>query len=465
MKNISRYEIKSILGQGNMATVYEAHDPRINRTLAIKVMRKEKCADNESRTRFLREGKAVGALNHPNIVTIYDVSELDSTPYIAMEMINGTSLDKLIKQDHSFSFDQIAQLGIQLANALHFAHTRNIIHRDIKPSNIILSDDFRTVKITDFGIARVEEVEITQLTQIGNLLGTPQYMSPEQVNGEKADARSDLFSLGSILYQLLTGKRAFSGQGLAKVLFQIATESPEPIENLRPETPDILKQAVTRLLEKDPQKRYQSGEELAAALELSLEQMNPHALNRVFAFSRSGFNTLGFFLTIALIFSSCVSIGAFHFSQSQKLSDDFVISHADSLSKFMSESAAESLLSQDWRSLEILVKDFQEKYHLNSIAFADREHIIKASNEADRLNRNLNAPRVFSFDIYESNYQFTTPVRFGDQDIGALQFGIVRRSVFEQFNLGQIATPTLALGASLLLLSVISLFSISRIRK
>lgn len=265
LKEIKRYQIRAHLGKGSMADVYEAYDPHTDRMLAIKILREDRQENNEYLQRFFREAKAVGSLSHTNIVAIYDIDELNKRPFIVMEHLKGIPLSELIRSGRKFSFDEIAAIGIQLAMALDYAHSRGIVHRDIKPSNIIITSSNFKVKITDFGIAHFEDPEITMKTRIGDVLGTPQYMSPEQIQGTIVDGRSDLFSVGVILYQLLTGERPFSADTIPTLMYRITTMEPKPM-NLGPEVPKAMRYIVHKLLEKKPESRFQSGKELAAAL-------------------------------------------------------------------------------------------------------------------------------------------------------------------------------------------------------
>ncbi|RYG24020.1 MAG: serine/threonine protein kinase, partial [Burkholderiales bacterium] len=220
MKMVGRYQIRSRIGQGAMANVYRAYDPEIQRELAIKVLNQQFRRDPECVSRFLREARAAGSLSHPNIVTIYDVGEANSFPYIAMELLTGKPLDTVMQVSGAFAVGDVLNIGGQLADALTYAHGFGIVHRDIKPSNIMLSQDGRTPKILDFGIARVSEAgadsNATRLmhTQVGQVMGTPRYMSPEQALGRPLDGRSDLFSLGVVLYEMITGKPAFDGASI-----------------------------------------------------------------------------------------------------------------------------------------------------------------------------------------------------------------------------------------------------------
>ncbi|MGE0533082.1 MAG: protein kinase [Hyphomonadaceae bacterium] len=271
-KQVGRYQIQERIGQGAMANVYRAYDPGIDRVLAIKVLKREFCRNTECAARFLREAKAAGALSHPNIVTIYDVGEIEGFPYIAMELLEGEPLDKVAQRVGSLPIGDVLEIGLQLTDALRYAHSQGVVHRDIKPSNIMLGADGRSIKILDFGIARVTEAgtslsESNQLkTQIGQVLGTPRYMSPEQALGRELDGRSDLFSVGVVLYELITGRPAFTGSSAATLALQITQQEPSPIDS-SPECPRGLKFIVGKLLAKRPEKRFETGKHLYDALQ------------------------------------------------------------------------------------------------------------------------------------------------------------------------------------------------------
>ncbi len=261
-----RYRIEGLLGEGAMARVYKAYDARHDRYVALKILKEAWRGDREVLDRFFREARAAGALNHPNIVIIYNVEDAPE-PFIDMELVEGPSLARLLKERGGLPPAQAVATAKALALALDYAHTHGRVHRDIKPSNILLASDLLTPKLTDFGIAVIDQPEAAQLTQHGQMLGTPRYMSPEQMRGERADARSDLFSLGATLYEMLTGRYAFPGETLVALSTQITQDQPQPVSRLAPETPPHIAAAVEKLLEKDPARRFQSGRELLAALE------------------------------------------------------------------------------------------------------------------------------------------------------------------------------------------------------
>ncbi len=267
MDSIGRYEVKEMLGSGAMADVYLAFDPKINRTLAIKLLKSEHASNDEYRFRFLREASAAGNLVHPKIVTVYDVGEVDEHPYMAMELLSGNSLEDLMEANHEFSIPDVLEIGIQVADALHYSHSQGVVHRDIKPANIVCAEGGTQVKITDFGIAHVDDTHNSQQTQMGAILGTPQYMAPEQLRGEKIDGRADLFATGILLYQLLTHEKPFTGNTLASLFLEISNGNYVHIEHLVADIPPRLARIVSRLLQKKPGRRYQTGEELSMALQ------------------------------------------------------------------------------------------------------------------------------------------------------------------------------------------------------
>lgn len=273
---IGRYRIDAPLGEGAMANVSLAYDPSIGRTVAIKVLKPEYRGDTELVNRFLAEARTAGMLSHSHIVTIYDVGEVDGVPYIAMEHIAGRPLDEILRDEGRLTVERVLALGAQIARALAYAHGRGVVHRDVKPSNILICDHGRTAKLLDFGIARVAagNDQDVQRTQAGQVMGTPRYMSPEQAMGLPLDARSDLFSLGAVLYEMVTGNPAFPGTGLATLAIQIAQHDPEPIKRQVRECPRGLCFIIGKLLAKKPVDRFADAALLGQALEREREAAN-----------------------------------------------------------------------------------------------------------------------------------------------------------------------------------------------
>lgn len=263
-KKYGRYEILKEIGKGSMGMVYLARDPHIDRLLALKVLRPDRVSSEEFMKRFLREAKAIGKLSHPNIVAVYDVGEDHGTAYIAEEYLDGVSLDQAI-EDQRLSIGDIVAIGVSIAETLEYAHRKGIVHRDVKPSNIIVLPD-KHVKLTDFSIAHIEDPEATVQTHAGEILGTPAYMSPEQVLGQAVDGRSDIFSLGVVLYELVTGERPFKGSSLTAIFRAITTVNLVEIRKIKPPVPRRLELIIMKSLAKDPEERYSNGLEMAEAL-------------------------------------------------------------------------------------------------------------------------------------------------------------------------------------------------------
>lgn len=264
---LGRYQVEKELGKGAMGVVYLGTDPKIGRTVAIKTMAlaQEFEPDElaEVKERFLREAETAGRLNHPNIVTMYDAGEEHDLCYIAMEFLKGKDLVPYTKPDHLLPIPRVMDIVLKVADALDYAHAHNVVHRDIKPANIMYEMETGGVKVTDFGIARITD---SSKTKTGMVLGTPSYMSPEQLSGKKVDGRSDLFSLGVMTYQLVTGQLPFQADSMAALMFKIANEPHMPATTLRPNLPPCLSAIIDKMLEKDLDKRYQRGAEIVADL-------------------------------------------------------------------------------------------------------------------------------------------------------------------------------------------------------
>ncbi|MCX6618565.1 MAG: serine/threonine-protein kinase, partial [Acidobacteria bacterium] len=256
---VGRYQIIEELGRGAMGVVYRGYDPTIGRTVAVKTVQLD-AGDTELVMRFRREVQAAGVLSHPNIVTIYDAGEDQGLFYIAMELVEGETLQKMLAQG-PLPVEQVIRLAEQIAAALDHAHGHYIVHRDVKPANVIVSGGH--VKVMDFGIAKITGAT---MTGTGQVLGTPSYMSPEVVKGQGADSRSDLFSLGVMLYEMLTGARPFLGDNITTVIYKIIGEHPEPPSAVKAALDPGVNYVVLKALAKNPAERYQSCGELAGDL-------------------------------------------------------------------------------------------------------------------------------------------------------------------------------------------------------
>jgi len=265
---LGKYEIQGVLGKGAMGVVYKAFDPHIERTVAIKTIRKELVDPdlaNQFMARFKNEAKAAGRLHHPNIIGIYEYGEDDSVAYIAMEYVDGTGLREYLNRKARFELPQLVAMVSQLLQALEFAHARGVVHRDIKPANLILTSG-GVLKVADFGIARID---MSSLTMTGMVMGTPSYMSPEQCQGRDSDHRTDIFSAGVVLYELLTGERPFTGSP-ELIAYRICHESPKPASQVASLTlPPSLDDVIDTALAKMPDLRFQNALAFRNALQVS----------------------------------------------------------------------------------------------------------------------------------------------------------------------------------------------------
>lgn len=267
LQKLGRYEIIEELGRGAMGVIYKAKDPAIGRFVAIKTIRLGDFTDpshlEELRSRLKREAQSAGALSHPNIITVFDVGEEEGLSYFAMELVEGATLETLIETHQKLEEAAIVHIARQTADALGFAHQHGIVHRDIKPANIMLTQDGR-VKVADFGIAKVGS---TRMTQTGMLLGSPSYMAPEHFLGQGLDGRSDIFALGIVLYELITGQPPFVAENLGALSYKIVHEDAIPPIRLKPDLNPQLNEIIVKALARDPAQRFQSAQELCAALD------------------------------------------------------------------------------------------------------------------------------------------------------------------------------------------------------
>ncbi|MDP4746207.1 MAG: Stk1 family PASTA domain-containing Ser/Thr kinase, partial [Candidatus Nanopelagicales bacterium] len=277
-KLANRYELGDLIGRGGMAEVFEAVDTRLNRTVAIKILRDDLARDPAFIARFRREAQAAAALNHPTIVAVYDTGEeiegegrsATNVPYIVMEYVNGTTLRDIVKSGRKLQTERALRISIGVLDALAYSHSHGIIHRDIKPANVMITKN-GDVKVMDFGIARALADTKATMTGGSTVLGTAHYLSPEQARGESVDARSDLYSAGVLLYELLTGEPPFSGDSPVSVAYQHVSEYAAPPSSLDSQIPNEIDTVVLHALAKSPDDRYQTAEEFQSDVERVLQ--------------------------------------------------------------------------------------------------------------------------------------------------------------------------------------------------
>jgi eukaryotic-like serine/threonine-protein kinase len=287
---LDHYEVLSVVGSGGMGVVLKARDTSLQRIVAIKLLAPQWAASGTARKRFVREAQAAAAVRDEHVVSIYAVQGTGPVPYLVMEYIDGITLEERIKQRGPAELKEVVRIGLQIAEGLAAAHKHGLMHRDIKPANILLENQVERVKITDFGLARA--VDDASLTQNGVIAGTPMYMSPEQAEGQSINQRSDLFSLGSVLYMMCTGRAPFRGLTTAVVLWRVCQETPRPIRDANPDIPEWLTAIIARLHAKQPDERFQSAKEVAELLGQHLAQLQ-HPSSAPFVVTRSPDRAIG----------------------------------------------------------------------------------------------------------------------------------------------------------------------------
>ena len=262
---LGTYEVVGVIGSGGMGVVLKAFDGALNRYVAIKVLAPHLGSSGAARKRFSREAQAAAAVVHDNVMEIYGVADVEGLPYLVMPYVRGPSLQRRLDDEGPLALVEILRIGMQAASGLTAAHAQGLVHRDVKPANILLADGVERVKLTDFGLARA--ADDASLTKTGIIAGTPQYMSPEQSRGESVDQRSDLFSLGSVLYAMCTGRAPFRAETSYGVLRRVTDEEPRPIREINPDIPQWLCRIIARLMSKQPDDRFKSAREVAELLE------------------------------------------------------------------------------------------------------------------------------------------------------------------------------------------------------
>jgi serine/threonine protein kinase len=432
-KTIGRYEIKEMIGEGSMAKVYRAFDPEINRSVAFKVLKEELCVDEEYLSRFLREAKAAGALSHSGIVTVYDVGKLEKSPYIMMELLEGCDLGEVLKKSKKLPLKQTLIIALQLAKSLDYAHKSGIVHRDVKPDNIIVMPDGESIKVADFGIARMHESEESHKTEVGSVLGTPRYMSPEQAKGDSIDGRSDLFSVGSIMYEMLSGNKAFNASDMANLMSQIAQKQPESLKKSCPELPAGVVQIIQKSLQKSPDKRFQTGNKLAEALAKELSTLNDQQDEQ----KKHKYIPLKirWTLSVAVIVGlvSLISIKIVFNMQSSAMTKQAVDSGA-SFAKFISTETAIPILSEDWISLETFIADAASRDTFSYLIVTDRAGLVRGASDVSLVGKTYQ-PNENAELISETEDVHTTSSETAD---GKKMFNIKTPILFQSTEVGQI---------------------------
>ena len=441
-RTLGRYRIEGILGEGAMAVVYAGFDPGIERQVAIKCLHREVASDPGYRRRFLIEARAAGNLTHPHIVTIFDAGETeDGRSYIAMERLSGETLASRVASEGLPSLAVIIELAIQVAAALDYAHAQGVIHHDIKPENIMLAEGWDYAKISDFGIADRRKAQDADSSVRRETGGTPAFMALERLRGEPTDARSDLFSLGVVLYWLVTGKLPWPETGDVRRLIRERQRSPRPpVEPLDPATPSMLIDIVHTLLAPTAQARYQRGAEVIDDLHRARrehERLHEKPLaNRIISLRLRWAGALGATLSLVLL----LGLAVIHAKQNAAVTG-LALDFGSSLGRMVASESAENLLLGDHAATRALVEDVARNQQIHYLAIADRHGDIIASTQQAEIGHKLPSPGEQKYlspaegiESYRSEIVngtrrdemllFVVPISYQTKTVGELRLGI-----------------------------------------
>ncbi|NVK22429.1 MAG: protein kinase [Kangiellaceae bacterium] len=439
--SIGRYKLIKELGRGAMSVVYQAEDPDIGRSLAIKLLKHELVEKDDYRELFLREAKAAGRLGHPGIVTIYDVGIWQDRPFIAMELLDGVSLEEYLLEAGTFDLAQALDFATQMTQALEYAHQNGVVHRDLKPENILVLDGGKRFKITDFGIAHVElqflEEEIGQ-SQQEKVMGTPAYMSPEQITGHGVDYKTDLYSLGVILYQVTKGELPFQALNYAAMMQAVLQQNPQPLNNYSDQ--GLMWQSIIfRLLQKNPDLRYADSIELLQELKVLGDELRQN---------RQGLASIRFVsmrarwaITLSSVVFLVMVVGmAWVYFKQNKLMNQLVYDYGSSMVQIIAKETAEPLLLDEDMALQAITVDIADNSQIQYLSIRDNDNIVQSSSNLSDLNKpfklfeyselrqQISSGKIYANkDFFEQEvFLFDSPIRYQDKLIGSAHIAISR---------------------------------------
>lgn len=434
IERIGRYRIVEQLGEGAMSIVYRGYDPSIHRIVAIKTLRPEYAHDDACRARFLTEARAAGTLSHPGIVTVYDVGESEGVPFIAMELLEGMALDRFVAAQPELSLRTLLRIAMQVAEALDYAHRKGVVHRDIKPENIVCRDAAGNVKVTDFGIA-----------QIGNgallddpAAGTPHYVAPEVLRGQGADSRADLYSLGVLLYWMLSGELPFDAETVPELLRKAVADAPAPLVSRFANLPRAARDVVANLLEKSPDRRYQSAEEVIEDLQRIDEGIAERERN--WSGRRIVPIRVRWTAIMSVLVALTVGIGLFAVHRTQeRVARDLAFDYGFTLARQLTLQSAEDLLLDDQIAVQTLADAMAENREIAEISISDRlGHRLASSGRLVATTDELVAPDPTTLLRQRGDVRaylverpgdsdillFDSPVEYDGRGVGRLQLGL-----------------------------------------
>jgi len=451
-KTLGRYRILNEVGRGATAFVYKAYDPQLDRFLAIKVLRPDLALDKDYREAFLKEARLAAQLTHPGIVTIFDVGVADNKPYIGMELLEGATLEQILTTQGKLNLRTVLAMAIQLGKALSYAHKQGVVHRDIKPGNIVVLKDKKTVKLTDFGIAQIDE----NLGKVGKksdkVLGTPEYMAPEQVLGQAIDSRSDLYSFGVLIFRMLMGLPPFISDDLGELFKQIVKNNPPRLHIEEDKVKDDLNDLVRKLLRKQPAKRFDNAAKLTAELRAIQAKLGnkKQAKKREFISLRLRWTaTMAGVVFIAM----CIGLATVYFMQYRALSG-ITFDYGRSIARMLAYESAEPILLDDAIGLNALVSETSNNEQLNSVFVMDNDNWVLASTEGNAVGTIFTPPAerdliqsLDNSDIYQREisldgnvegesrdnqvlFDIEMPIYYADKPLGKLYVSFSANSMY-----------------------------------
>jgi len=434
---LGRYRLQDELGRGAMSIIYRGYDPHIKRVLAIKTLRPEYAEHQAFRQRFVSEARAAGTLTHPGIVTIFDVGETGQVPFIAMELLEGPTLDAFVRERGVLPLRMVLKMAIQIADALDYAHRSGVVHQDIKPENIICISDSGNVKVMDFGIAQQRSEKAWQPDEHGQIAGTPHYMSPETLRGATIDGRSDLYALGVLLYWLLAGHTPYSAADATDLFRQVLAE---PLPNLKsqyPDTPEALLGVVRTLLAKDPRDRYQTGAEVVEDLRQIDDTLADHERawdGRKIIPIRVRWTA---FMSVLVTITVTIGLVLVYHRQNQ-VTTNLAFDYGYTLSRMMALQSAEDLLLDDGIALQTMVDAIARNRDIAFLSISDQQGKVLASSDAGARGSQYAEPQPADLMAQRGEQQvyavrgdaghpiflFAAPIQYQDHEIGRLHVGM-----------------------------------------
>ena len=440
---IGRYELIEEIGRGAMSVVYLAKDPEIGRSLAIKLLKHDLVEEDEYRNLFLREARAAGGLSHPGIVTIYDVGIWQNRPYIAMELLEGQNLDDYLEEHGTFSISEALELAQQLTQALDYAHNKGVVHRDIKPENVLVLDDGKRFKITDFGIARIEHqfLEGESEDEQAKVMGTPAYMSPEQISGNETTFKTDLYSLGVILYKVTKGELPFQAANYGAMMQAVLQQNPKPL-NAYSEQGFIWQSIIFRLLQKNPDLRYSKTEELIDELdalsdEIEQERKGIAGIRFVSMRARWAISLSSLVLVVMVLGMIWV------YNKQNTLMNQLVYDYGSSMVQIISSETAEPLLLDEDVALQAITVDIVDSSEILYLSIRDKDGLVQSSSQPEQIGKNYRGSdnstlidrrghnRIFEnlSEFSQEAFIFDTPIMFQNKQIGYANIAIGRNNL------------------------------------